>query len=90
MKVKQVLKMHGTWCTPCKVYAPVFEKVSNEMADSGIEFIDVDIDKEENQELLVKFKIKGVPTTVKIYDSGESQTIVGPINEFQLKQFIDN
>jgi thioredoxin 1 len=90
MKVKQVLKMYGDWCSPCKVYAPTFDKVSNEMSDSGIEFVDVDIDKEENQDLLVKFKIKGVPTTVKIYDSGEFETKGGMLNEFQLKEFINS
>jgi thioredoxin 1 len=90
MKVVEVLKMYGTWCGPCKVYSPVFDKVSSEMVDSEIKFVDVDIDKEENQDLLVKFKVKGVPTTVKIYDSGEFQTKVGMMNETQLKEFINN
>lgn len=90
MKVKQVLKMYGTWCGPCKVYAPVFEKVSKEMSESGIEFLDIDIDKEENQELLIKFKVKGVPTTVKVYETGEFQTLVGMVNEFQLKEFVNS
>jgi thioredoxin 1 len=88
MKVEKVYKYFGTWCGPCKVYAPVFEKVADQMALSKVEFIDVDIDKPENSDLIIKHKIKGVPTTVKVYENGDFESKVGMINEFQLREFI--
>ena len=70
MKVAKVYKYFGTWCGPCKVYAPVFDKVVNQMALSSIEFIDVDVDLPENADLVMQHKIRGVPATVKVYDNG--------------------
>jgi thiol-disulfide isomerase/thioredoxin len=90
MKVAKVYKYFGTWCGPCKVYAPVFDKVVNQMALSSIEFIDVDVDLPENAELVIQHKIRGVPATVKVYDSGEFEAKVGLINEFQLREFVSN
>lgn len=90
MKVKKVYKYFGTWCGPCKVYAPVFDKVVNQMALSGIEFIDVDVDLPENADLVMQHKIKGVPATVKVYESGNFESKVGTMNEFQLREFVSN
>lgn len=90
MKVTKVYKYFGTWCGPCKVYAPVFDKVVNQMALSSIEFIDVDVDKPENADLVVMHKIKGVPATVKVYESGDFESKVGMMNEFQLREFVSN
>ena len=90
MKVAKVYKYFGTWCGPCKVYAPVFDKVVNQMALSSIEFIDVDVDLPENADLVMQHKIRGVPATVKVYDNGELEVKVGMINEFQLREFVSN
>lgn len=88
MKVKKVYKYFGTWCGPCKVYAPVFEKVVDQMALSEIEFFDIDVDLPENEELVKMHKIRGVPATVKVYESGEFESKVGMMNEFQLREFV--
>ena len=90
MKVAKEYKYFGTWCGPCKVYAPVFDKVVNQMALSSIEFIDVDVDLPENADLVMQHKIRGVPATVKVYDNGELEVKVGMINEFQLREFVSN
>ena len=90
MKVAKVYKYFGTWCGPCKVYAPVFDKVVNQMALSSIEFIDVDVDLPENADLVMQHKIRGVPATVKVYDNEEFEVKVGMINEFQLREFVSN
>lgn len=88
MKIEKVYKYFGTWCGPCKAYAPIFEKVVDQMAATNTEFIDIDIDKPENSDLIIKHKIKGVPTTVKVYENGDFKSKVGMMDEFQLKDFI--
>jgi thiol-disulfide isomerase/thioredoxin len=90
MKISKVYKFYAEWCGPCKVYAPTFEKVSSEMNDSGIEFSNVDIDTPDSMDLVVGFKVKGVPMTVKVYENGEHITRVGALNEFELKEFLNN
>ena len=38
----KVIKFGAEWCSPCKVYDPVFEQVSKEVTDH--EFVKVDIE----------------------------------------------
>ena len=37
-----IIDFYATWCGPCKVISPIFEKLSNE--NSGAEFFKVDVD----------------------------------------------
>jgi thioredoxin 1 len=60
--VKKVYKMSATWCGPCKVYAPVFESVSKLDEYKDIEFKEFDSDV--NEDLFIKYGIRGVPTTL--------------------------
>jgi len=62
--VKKVIKASASWCGPCRAYSPIFHKVSEMHEFNGIEFEDVDVDEEENEELVEKYKIMGVPTTI--------------------------
>lgn len=86
-KIK-ILKLSASWCGPCKMYAPVFEKVKSEYAYSNIEFISIDIDEEENADLLNQYSVKGVPTTIKVLEDGSFTKISGMMQEAQLKNFI--
>jgi thiol-disulfide isomerase/thioredoxin len=90
MNLKAIYKYYGTWCAPCKVYAPAFEKVANELSEPYLQFIDVDIDEPENLDLVVKHKIRSVPTTVKEYEDGSYVIKVGAMSEVELKQFLEN
>ena len=62
MKIKKVLKMSASWCMPCKVYAKTFDTVKNEDKYKDIEFKELDVD--ENEDLVVEYGVRGVPTTV--------------------------
>ena len=46
-----VCDFFATWCGPCKMLAPVMDKVSGKFADKAV-FVKVDID--ENAELAVR------------------------------------
>ena len=60
--VKKVIKMSASWCMPCKVYAKTFESVKNEDKYKDIEFEEFDVD--ENEDLVIEYGVRGVPTTV--------------------------
>ena len=60
--VNKILKMSASWCGPCKVYKRTFESVANDEKYKGIDFVEVDI--EENEDLTEQYSIKSVPTTV--------------------------
>ena len=78
-----IVDFYGTWCMPCKMLAPVVEKVATE---HNIKLAKVDID--ENEELVRQFKIVSVPT-LKIFKKGqETNTSVGLISENRLLELI--
>ena len=62
-----VCDFFATWCGPCRMLAPVMDKVSAEFADKAV-FVKVDID--QNAELAVRYGIMSVPL-VAVFKNGE-------------------
>ena len=78
-----IVDFYGTWCMPCRMLAPVLEKVANE---KNIKLAKVDID--ENEELVREYNIMSVPT-LKIFKNGELiNSSVGVINENTLIELL--
>ena len=67
--IKQVICFGGSWCGPCKVYHPIFHKVSEMQEFNNIKFTDVDVD--DNDDLVEKYKIMSVPTTIVLDEIGK-------------------
>lgn len=62
-----VVDVFATWCGPCKILAPVFEEVAEELGDQA-EFWKLDIDI--MPEIAEKFAIMTVPT-ILVFQNGE-------------------
>lgn len=62
-----VCDFFATWCGPCKMLAPVLEKVSAEFADKAV-FIKVDVD--ECSDLARRYGVMSIPY-VAIFKDGE-------------------
>ncbi|MDK2562079.1 thioredoxin [Romboutsia sedimentorum] len=69
-----VVDFFATWCGPCKMLAPVFKELGNEMKDSA-KFIKVDID--QSMEIARKFMVSTVPTMMIFKDGKPVETMVG-------------
>ena len=82
-----VIDFWASWCGPCKMFAPVFEKVATEMEETCI-FAKVDVDNE--QQLATSFNIFSIPTLVVLKDGKEVARKSGYLNEEQLKNFINS
>ena len=67
--MKKVIDVFGTWCGPCRAYKPTFEKVSKMDEFSDVEFEELDVD--ENEELVEKYGVRGVPATLFLNNKGE-------------------
>ena len=55
-----IIDFWADWCAPCKAFAPVFEKISNEFPD--VVFAKVNTEMEQN--FSSAFGIRSIPTTV--------------------------
>ena len=80
---KVVVDFYATWCGPCKMFGPVFEKVSNE---SSITFIKIDVDAHED--IARKYGIMSIPTVVLVNNGEVEKKHMGFMTEDELKKFI--
>lgn len=42
---KTIVKYHAGWCGSCRLFAPKFKRLSNEERFGGIQFVDIDAEK---------------------------------------------
>lgn len=78
-----IVDFFGTWCMPCKMLAPIVEKVSE---DENVKLCKVDVDN--NEELVKKYGIMSVPTLKIFKDGKETSTIVGVVSESKILEAI--
>ena len=82
-----LLDFWATWCSPCRMLAPVVEELAEEY-DGRIRVGKVNVD--EQPELAARFGIQSIPTLL-VLDAGRivDQT-VGYMPKEELAQFVDS
>ena len=73
------------WCGPCRMQAPVLEKLDAELQGS-VKICKVDVD--ENPGLAQRFGVSSIPTLVVIRDGKAVKGVVGLHNLEQLKALL--
>ena len=76
----------ATWCGPCKMLAPVLEKVAEENTDVKIYKIDVD----QDSNLAMDYDVEVVPTVVFMKDGKELDRITGFVDKTTIVEKIEN
>ncbi len=71
----------ATWCAPCRMIAPVIEKLA-EQYDGKITVAKVDVDQQ--QELSIRYGISSIPTVILFKDGKITAKEIGvkPLNSF--------
>lgn len=85
---KQVIKFFATWCGPCKLYAPTFNRVKEELQSDEITFTEINVENDP-ENLAAEYKVRGIPLTVVVVDNGEVRTESGRLSEEMLKKLIN-
>lgn len=80
-----VVDFYATWCGPCKMTAPVVEKLAGEYAGK-VDFYKVDIDKE--QELASAFGIQSIPTFLFVPLNGAPTIQMGAMQREDFEKII--
>ncbi len=79
---KKAIRFTAPWCGPCKSYAPVFTKVSEENSEWTFESINVDDDHANSE----KYGIRSIPATVIEIDGEVVDKVVGVLSSNQLQE----
>ena len=69
-----VVDFSATWCGPCKMLAPVLEKISEEMKGK-VDFFKADVDKNPN--LARQFAIQSIPALIFLKNGEEVGREIG-------------
>ncbi|MBE8595192.1 thioredoxin [Xenorhabdus sp. BG5] len=80
-----VVRFWAPWCGPCRVVAPTFSQLSNDMKENAT-FGEVDIDDFQN--IAVKYSIRSIPTTL-VYKNGKPvDSLIGVVSLSQFKSLV--
>ena len=82
---KVIVDFHATWCGPCKMMKPTFERLAKENT-TPVQMYTMDVDK--NREMAMTLGVRSVPTIKVINGGNVVDTKVGLIQEQQIKELV--
>ncbi len=88
MQEKQTLVVDfwATWCGPCRMLAPVMEKLSEEY-EGQAQFVKIDVD--DNPDLAREYSIMSIPCVMVFKDGKLAGKQVGFVPQAAMKEFLD-
>ena len=75
-----LLDFWAPWCGPCRMIAPIVEKIAETRPDVTVGKVNVD----DEMELAVRFGIVSIPTILKIEKGEVTAKVVGYLSEEEL------
>ncbi|GAA5343644.1 MAG: thioredoxin [Anaerolineaceae bacterium] len=84
--VPVIVDFWAPWCGPCRMVAPILEKIAKEYADK---LIVAKVNTDENQQWASKYNVEGIPTMLMIADGKVVHRQVGALPEPMLREVID-
>ncbi len=72
-----IVDFYADWCGPCKMMAPVIDKIAEENPELNVAKVNVD----ESGELAAQFGIMSIPTLIVFKDGKEINRSLGAKNK---------
>jgi thioredoxin 1 len=80
-----IVDFWAPWCGPCKMIAPMLEKIAKE---HGGKLVVAKVNTDENPEYAMKYGVQGIPTLLFIYGGKVLHRQVGALPERMLREAI--
>ncbi len=81
-----VVDFWAPWCGPCKMVAPVLDKIAKEQAGK---LLVAKVNTDENAQWAMKYGVQGIPTMLFIANGKVIYRQVGALPEPMLRQVLD-
>ena len=81
-----VVDFWAPWCGPCKMVAPMLDKIAREKAG---ELLVAKVNTDENYQWATKYGVQGIPTMLFIANGKVIHKQVGVLPEPMLRQTLD-
>ena len=76
----------ATWCGPCRMQAPILEKLSEELSEDELKILKMDVD--ENPETARAFGIMSIPPLLFKKDGQVVKQVAGVHTAAQIKAIV--
>ena len=79
------VRFWAQWCGPCRVMAPVFNAIANDMQDQA-QFGEVDLD--QSPDLAARYGVQSIPTVLLFKDGLVIDRLVGAVPKQSLVNLV--
>jgi len=80
-----VLDFWAAWCQPCRLLAPLLEKLADEYAGR---FVLVKADTDQLPQQALAFRVEGIPAVYALRNGKVIDSFTGLLTESQLRQWL--